>query len=226
MNDTISMDEFRQYVETGELPAKRKAPTEAELDDLVARGKASVEQGKDLESALTDQCDMLRRYGRADVEKKTNPLRIIRPLDARQFVCVKTKSETVDFNGTIKGGRAVYFEAKSTRQADRFPFALVGDAQIDFMRRHAALDGIAFLYAASLTHGREYVLPVDSVGRIGLVVHKRCADLFNGGRTRESIRWDAMRDEWRVRPGEVWLDTVQRLHATGGWPYPHRKECK
>lgn len=181
-------------------------------------GKENVDQGRDLETTLKEQCELLRARGRCDVTKKSNPLRILRPLGDGKFVCVKTSAETVDFNGTLAGGRAIYFEAKSTVNRVRFPFSMLRDEQIDFMRRHAELGGLTFVYVASLELGRDYVLPVDGVGRIAGTFHKRCAaESQQPQKPRESIRWDEMA-RWSLVAGETWHDAVERLQASGVWP--------
>lgn len=70
--------------------------------------------GENFEALIERACHRYKNLGAAYIEKTPEPTRPIRALKAGQFVTVYTKQAQPDYKGTLKGGRAVVFEAKHT----------------------------------------------------------------------------------------------------------------
>ena len=97
-------------------------------------------RGSVLEDLITYTNSQYRQKGIAIINKIPTPTTIKK--DGTGFF--KGKS-TVDFTGTLTGGRFVCFDAKETKQANNFPLANVHQHQIDYMQSVTDMGGIAFL---------------------------------------------------------------------------------
>ena len=79
------------------------------------RGKVSRAKGKAFEERLDASFAYYSEKGFADIEKTPEPMRVVKRLDyGGQFIAVFEKKAQPDYKGTLKGGRAVMFEAKYT----------------------------------------------------------------------------------------------------------------
>lgn len=81
----------------------------------------------------------------------------------------------VDYNGTIRGGRAVSFDAKENKKLNLFPLDSVHVHQYEELRDMAELGGIAFLIVSFVELGKMYLLPFDVIERhwTGITKQKR-----------------------------------------------------
>lgn len=77
-------------------------------------GAISRAQGQRFEQQIEVACDYYRRIGAADIQKTPEPMKPVKPLGQGKFVAVYTTKAQADFKGTIKGGRSILFEAKTT----------------------------------------------------------------------------------------------------------------
>ena len=90
--------------------------TEQEKQQILRRyqGKVSRIQGQQFEDLISAGCDYYRDQMIADIEKTPEPMKPIKSLGGGRFVAVYTKEAQCDYKGYLRGGKAVYFEAKST----------------------------------------------------------------------------------------------------------------
>lgn len=80
--------------------------------------------------------------------KTPEPMKPIgKPLGSGHFEAVYTKAAQVDFSGTIRGGRAVRFEAKQT-DTGRFQRTRLTEEQMDDLRAHEKLGALCFVILA------------------------------------------------------------------------------
>ena len=88
----------------------------------------------------------------AAVKKTPEPMKVIRPLAGAQFVACFTKKAQPDYTGTIRGGRAVRFDAKATSKG-RIERRSVTDEQERELNAHYALGADCFILCSyTLTH--------------------------------------------------------------------------
>lgn len=179
-------------------------------------GKLKTERGNELESFLENQRRALA--GRVDYEKRPSPLKMmgVDPTNPRFMRCVRTKASGVDFDGTLDGGRAVYFEAKSTGVGTRFDLKLISDDQLALMARRAKLGAACFIYVRATSiglDGQDFILPVNAEGKVCgyLPHHGLLAPLGD-----KSISWAAL-EPWAVGRAELWLDACERIGEAGLW---------
>lgn len=79
------------------------------------RGYLSKSQGENFEELIQAACEYYRIKGMAEIEKTPEPMKPVKNLGDGKFIAYFVKSAQADFKGVIKGGKAIAFEAKSTR---------------------------------------------------------------------------------------------------------------
>lgn len=179
-------------------------------------GKVKTERGNELETFLDNQRRALA--GRVDYEKRPSPLKMmgVDPANPRFMRCIRIKASGVDFDGTLEGGRAVYFEAKSTGVGTRFDLKLISDDQLALMTRRAKLGAACFLYVRATSlglYGQDFILPVSAEGRVaGYLPHQSLLAPLGD----KSIPWGEL-EPWAVGRAELWLDACERIGEAGLW---------
>lgn len=142
------------------------------------RGKQARLAGSYFEAMISGSCDYYLDQGLAKIEKTPEPMKPLGPKNYKgQFLACYTKQAQPDYKGTLKGGRAVVFEAKHTDD-DRIEYNRLTKEQRDDLEAHHKLGAVAFvLVSFSLcdfyrvpwpvwrdmaeTYGRKYVKQVE-----------------------------------------------------------------
>lgn len=111
------------------------------------RGMMSRVQGNQFEQQILNACDALARRGEAAIDKTPEPMKpLAPPNDYGQFKACYTKKAEPDFHGTIAGGRAILFEAKSTATG-KMEQSRVLKEQGETMDKYTALGAHCFVLA-------------------------------------------------------------------------------
>lgn len=185
-------------------------------------GKQKTINGKVLQQFISAQASLTK--GKAYIRERSNPFSAIRMMENGHFECFRTASESVDFEGTLQGGRAVYFDCKSSSK-DAFVFSNVNPNQVHYLSSHASLGAICFIYArqnytksSGLPSFRDFILPVLGNGTIGGMWHKNAPIIFkpHEEKIRESVAFNLL-EKYSVHRLESWLDAVLRLHEENLW---------
>ena len=108
-------------------------------------GRQNRAAGGHFEAIIEASLRWYEERGFAVVEKTPEPMKPLRPPNNRgQFVACFTKSAQPDFQGTLRGGRSVVFEAKHT-DADKIEYNRLTDEQLDRLEQHSRLGAAAFV---------------------------------------------------------------------------------
>lgn len=153
----------------------------------IARGK----RGQALENLILYSCRQYSTKGKARIDKVPTPMKTYR---GKTFYSEKS---TVDFSGTIKGGRSVDFDAKATREKR---FAICDNThlaphQVAYLKEKHELGGIAFLLVEFTTRNEHYIVTYPAIERF---IERGAA----GG--RKSIAYDEFTEEngiFKIGPG-------------------------
>lgn len=109
------------------------------------RGKQARLAGSYFEAMISGTCDLYLDRGIAKIEKTPEPMKPLGPKNHKgQFLACYIKQAQPDYKGTLKGGRAVVFEAKHTDD-DRIEFNRLTKEQRDDLEHHHKLGAIAFV---------------------------------------------------------------------------------
>ena len=158
----------------------------------VIAGRRSRAAGGMWENMIEAACRHYRLKGVAEITKTPEPMKpLSRPNNRGQFLACYTKQAQPDYKGTVKGGRAVVFEAKHS-DADRLQQSVVSEEQGKQLDRHMALGAECFVMVSfgfeqffkipwtvfrdmKEHYGRKYITPEDvqeyKVRYIGGVLH-------------------------------------------------------
>ena len=111
----------------------------------VLAGHRSRAAGEEWERIIEASCQYYRLKGEAEIEKTPEPMKPIGPKNRQgQFLACYTKQAQPDYKGTVRGGRAVVFEAKHT-DSDRLQRSVISEEQEKQLNRHAGLGAECFV---------------------------------------------------------------------------------
>ena len=126
----------------------------------IATGRLNRAYGGYWEAIIDAACAYYSRIGFAEIEKTPEPMRpVSRPNSKGQFLACFTKKGQPDYKGTIKGGKAVVFEAKHT-DTDRMHQSVITDEQEKRLNSHFSLGADCFVLV-SFKLRRYYKVPWD-----------------------------------------------------------------
>ena len=110
------------------------------------RGRQNRAQGLAFEDIVSSACEHYRLMGLAHIEKTPEPMKIIGVINRKlgHFKAVFEKSAQPDYKGTMQGGRAVVFDAKST-ETDRIQQNAVTQKQWDALDLHEEMGAWCFI---------------------------------------------------------------------------------
>ena len=107
-------------------------------------GAKNRAQGETLEMLIAMACGFYKAKGLAHIEKTPEPMKVLRQLEDGKFVACFAKKAQPDFQGTMSSGRAVMFEAKSTRTG-KIEQSAVTKEQADFLDEHLKMNALCFV---------------------------------------------------------------------------------
>lgn len=141
------------------------------------QGKVSKAKGKHFESLLDSAFAYYDDKGFASIEKTPEPMKPAKNIGGGKFVAFFEKKAQPDYKGTLKGGRAIMFEAKYT-DAEKMEQSRVSKEQAEYLDKHQALGARCYVLAGfgtggvyripwavwqdmKATFGRKYVKEID-----------------------------------------------------------------
>jgi recombination protein U len=122
------------------------------------RGAQARQAGATFELFIRTSCQYFKTRGLAHIEKTPEPMRPLSAPNGRgQFLAYYEKQAQPDFQGTLRGGRSIVFEAKHT-DGDRIERSRLSDEQMDALKHHNRLGADAFVLV-SMGLQRFYKVP-------------------------------------------------------------------
>ena len=110
-----------------------------------AGGLKARNNGQQFESLIEKACLRYKVLGKAFIEKTPEPMKPLhQPNKKGQFLACFVKHAQPDYKGTLKGGRAVVFEAKHTDDL-RIDQRRVTDEQALALSKHEQMGALTFV---------------------------------------------------------------------------------
>lgn len=127
------------------------------------RGLLNRNVGENFEELIKISCEQYFRKGLAKVEKTPEPFKVIGGKHKNcngywVFEGFFISPAQPDFKGTVKGGRAIVFEAKSI-QGDQIKQSAVTEYQEKALEDHYSMGALAFVYVYSAQRHECYRVP-------------------------------------------------------------------
>lgn len=113
---------------------------------------------------ITIGCQYYDHLGAAFIEKTDEPMKPIKTLENGRFVAVYTGKAQCDYKGTLRGGRAVAFEAKNAEN-DQIKQAAVKKHQADWLDKQAKYGALCFV-AVGIRCQKYYRVPWHVWGKM------------------------------------------------------------
>lgn len=133
-------------------------------------------RGMAFELLLNNTCRMYKAANIGVFNKRPTPIKVIKTDKKGNILKSAWSSKsTVDYDGVYKG-RAVYFEAKSTKETTNFPLDKISRHQIDYLKDTLEHGAICFFLIEFRTDHVIYFVPIS------LVAEYYEAMLYDGGR--------------------------------------------
>lgn len=110
----------------------------------VIQGKRSKAVGEHFEQTIEAACEYYKFMGVAAIKKTPEPMKPIKDLGSGKFVAYFEKRAQPDFKGTLRGGRAILFDAKHT-DSDRIKRDAVSEEQEKDFDTNAKLGAECFV---------------------------------------------------------------------------------
>ncbi|MGN0181429.1 MAG: Holliday junction resolvase RecU [Candidatus Ornithomonoglobus sp.] len=120
------------------------------------RNRCSNDRGHAFENLIVKGCQYYAQRGRAVINKVYEPYRCIKKLEGGKFVGQFTARAEPDFKGVLAGGRAIAFEAKSTRK-DRIQQNVLTREQCAWLEEQHRMGALAFVCVE--IGGRFFMVP-------------------------------------------------------------------
>jgi recombination protein U len=98
-------------------------------------------QGRFFENYISSACVTYAQRGIAQVEKVPEPFRVMKKFVDGTFTGRFIALAQPDFQGTLKGGRSIVFEAKYT-STDRITRRVLTDKQMEMLENHMKLGAL------------------------------------------------------------------------------------
>lgn len=110
------------------------------------KGKQSKAAGEHFENMLSRACVYYRDKNLANIEKTPEPMKILKPMPRQpgRFIACFRKAAQPDYKGTVKGGKAIVFEAKHTDGSRIERKRLTGE-QMSGLEKHHGLGALTFV---------------------------------------------------------------------------------
>lgn len=118
-------------------------------------------RGMITEEIVEISCNQYQDRNLAVIRKVPTPVKVLSNKGGRVTGFYEKKS-TVDFEGTLKGGRSVAFEAKQTKGIS-LSLNNISKHQIDYMKDVVKMDGIAFVLICFSELDKYYRLEVKDL---------------------------------------------------------------
>lgn len=115
------------------------------------QGAINKARGKRFEERIENSFAYYGEKGFAVIEKTPEPMRPIKSAGSGKFIAFFEKKAQPDYTGTIKGGRAVRFEAKFT-STDRVEQSRVLEVQASNLDRHQRLGARCYVIVGFLNN--------------------------------------------------------------------------
>ncbi|MDN8590963.1 Holliday junction resolvase RecU [Paenibacillus sp. 11B] len=116
-------------------------------------------RGMGFEAIITFSNERYDKLGLAVVNKRPTPVKVVKVAGSTVIEGYYEEPSTVDYDGIIKTGRGIAFEAKSIASLDRFQLKNLKDHQVEYLLKAHKMNGISFLLVEFRKQHKTYLLP-------------------------------------------------------------------
>lgn len=166
VNKTIHMSaaDYRAMI-------SRETETDSNMDpEQQYRNRCSNDRGRAFENLIEKGCQYYAQHGRAVINKVYEPYRCIKKFEGGRFMGQFTARAEPDFKGVLAGGRAIAFEAKSTRK-NKIQQNVLTREQCEWLEQQECMGALAFVCVEIA--GRFFMVPWKTWRDMKLIYGKK-----------------------------------------------------
>jgi len=141
---------------------------------------SQANRGQAFEDLLNFTNLQYEKAGIALIHKRPTPMKPLRR-QGFHFLATFEKKSTVDYDGVYRG-RAIYFEAKSTREETRFPLDNIERHQIEHLEKAEKQGAVCFFLIEFAKSHEVFFVPLATIGTT-CCMHRTAAGKVSRGRT-------------------------------------------
>lgn len=123
---------------------------------------SQANRGQAFEDLLNFTNLQYERAGVALIHKRPTPIKATKTKGSRVLAGYFEEKSTVDYDGVYRG-RAIYFEAKSTRETTRFDLANISNHQIEHLEKAEKSGAVCFLLIEFTKTREVYFMPLATI---------------------------------------------------------------
>lgn len=154
-------------------------------------------RGAAFETLINYTNDLYEARKLAVINKRSTPVKVTKSAGTKVLAGFYEARSTVDYDGVYRG-RAVFFEAKTTLELDRFDLKNIATHQYEHLEKCHGFGALCFVLVEFRKQHKTYVLPFETLRAYVTAAAK-------GG--RKSMTLDNFEMEaYEVRKGRVPLD--------------------
>lgn len=157
---------------------------------------SQANRGQAFEQLVNIANEQYRRAGVALIHKRPTPVRVLKSKGTQVLLGFYEAKSTVDYDGVYRG-RAIYFEAKSTRERNRFRLDLIREHQLKHMEEAERCGAICFfliefvllrkVFFVPFGHVRHWVQRAKQGGRKSIPLDELEVYAYEVKRTRRAV---------------------------------------
>lgn len=122
-------------------------------------------RGAAFEFAIEHSNNVYEHLGLALVKKRPTPVKILGTTAGGKVHGHLEKRSTVDYDGTLPGGKAIFFEAKECALPERFPLDSLAEHQYEHLAAAHRLGAVSFLLIEFTARRTVYLVPFKTLER-------------------------------------------------------------
>lgn len=119
-------------------------------------------RGQAFEDLVNFTNEQYRRQKIALIHKRPTPIKALKTKGCKVLSGIFESKSTVDYDGIYKG-KAIYFEAKSTREKTRFDLSNISDHQMEHLEEAEQHGGLCFFLIEFATRQETYFVPFSII---------------------------------------------------------------
>ncbi|MGK5509433.1 Holliday junction resolvase RecU [Brevibacillus formosus] len=123
---------------------------------------SQANRGRGFEDVLNYTNLQYEGAGIALINKRPTPIKATKTKGSRVLAGYFEEKSTVDYDGVYRG-RAIYFEAKSTRERTRFDLANISQHQIEHLEKAERNGAVCFLLIEFATTREVFFMPLATI---------------------------------------------------------------
>lgn len=116
-------------------------------------------RGMSFETMIDFTNNVYDRLGLALVNKRPTPVKVTGRFRDGAIKGFFEKPSTVDYDGTLLGGKSIVFEAKTVKESDRFELKNMESHQVEYLAKCHRLGGVSFLLLELRGAHTVYLIP-------------------------------------------------------------------